>query len=111
MVLNRIAIMCLLPAYLSAQEASDVQKILDRIDRLEQENRNLAAEVHSLREELLASRPNPAPANPPPAPPLEERVDVQERRIEEQAQTKVEASQRYPITLTGMVLFNGFLNG
>ncbi len=108
---RRLAILCLLPAVLPAQEASDVQKILDRIDRLEQENRNLAAEVHSLREELSASRAIPPQTNPSSAPPLEERVAVQERRIEEQAQTKVEASQRYPITLTGMVLFNGFLNG
>jgi hypothetical protein len=115
---RRIVIACLFPTLLAAQQSSDVQMILDRMDRLEQENRNLAAEVHALREELVASRTNAPQTSPlpvddstPPAPPLEERVAVQERRIEEQAQTKVEASQRFPVTLTGMVLFNGFLNG
>jgi hypothetical protein len=114
---RRLVIVCLFPTLLAAQQSSDVQKILDRMDRLELENRNLAAEVRALREELVASRTNAPQTNPPPvdqaapAPPLEERVAVQERRIEEQAQTKVEASQRFPITLTGMVLFNGFLNG
>ena len=42
--------------------------------------------------------------------PIEERVAVQEQRTEELSQTKVEAAQRLPVTLTGMVLFNAFLN-
>jgi hypothetical protein len=42
---------------------------------------------------------------------IAEQVAIQERRIEEQAQTKVEASQRFPVRLNGMVLFNAFLNG
>jgi hypothetical protein len=46
-----------------------------------------------------------------PAAPIDERLSTAEHRIEEQAQTKVESSQRLPVTLTGMVLFNAFLNG
>jgi hypothetical protein len=109
----RYLIVWLVPSLLAGQEKSDLQQILDRLDRLEQENRDLAAEVRSLREELAASRQTqaPAPETVPPAPPLQEQVAVQQRRIEEQAQTKVEASQKLPITLSGMVLFNGFLNG
>ena len=38
-------------------------------------------------------------------------MTIQERRSDELAQTKVEASQRFPVTLTGMALFNAFLNG
>jgi hypothetical protein len=41
---------------------------------------------------------------------LEEKLEIQQQRLEEQAQTKVEASQRFPIRLTGMALFNAFLN-
>src|ERR1022692_3172343 len=52
--------------------------------------------------------PNSAPAAVQATP--EERLDIQERRIDEQAQTKVEASQRFPIRLTGMALFNTFLD-
>jgi hypothetical protein len=37
-------------------------------------------------------------------------VNVNERRISEQAQTKVEASQKFPISLNGMLLFNAFAN-
>jgi hypothetical protein len=122
-----------LPTLLPAQQ-TDLQQILDRLDHLEQENRNLAAEVHALREELADSRRSAVVAASPSAtaePPvaaaasqaagpetvsntsasLEDRVAVQERRVDELSQTKVEASQRLPISLTGMALFNGFLNG
>ncbi|HVP47925.1 MAG TPA: hypothetical protein VMT32_15130, partial [Bryobacteraceae bacterium] len=92
-------------------------QILNRLDRLEQENQQLIQEVRALRAELAHSR-EPAAGQPaaPPAPEdtqpadLAERMDVQERRLEEQAQTKVESSQHFPIRITGMALFNAFLN-
>ncbi len=93
-----------------------MQQILQRLDRLEQENRTLSAEVSALRSELAAARGN-SPATPPAATeqaaavPLEERVAVVEQRTADLAQEKVEASHRLPITLTGMVLFNAFING
>src|SRR4029077_6336358 len=43
-------------------------------------------------------------------PKLEERLEIEEQRTAEQAQTKVEASQRFPIRLTGMALVNAFYN-
>jgi hypothetical protein len=98
---------------LHAQQKSDLQQILDRLERIEQENKNLADEVRALRAELAASKgvsPEPAAAAPAPAP-LTERVEVAEQRLADQAQSKVEASQKLPITLTGMLLFNSFLNG
>jgi hypothetical protein len=123
------AALFLVPSLVFAQQNPDLQKILDRLERVEQENRQLADEVRALRAELAASRtgaapsavvaaaPEAAPApvtsataqTTPPAP-LAERVDIAEQRINEQAQTKVEASQKLPITLTGMVLFNTYLN-
>jgi len=42
---------------------------------------------------------------------VEERLEVAEHRIAEQAQTKVEASQKLPIQMNGMLLFNSFWNG
>jgi hypothetical protein len=102
----------------AAQDPSGMQQILQRLDRLEQENRTLSAEVGALRLELAAARGSnpvtPAPAGidePTAAVPLEERVAVEEQRTADQAQTKVEAAHRLPVTLTGMVLFNAFLNG
>jgi hypothetical protein len=86
-----------------------LQKILERIQTLEEQNRQLADELHSLRQELQAAR-QPAAANQPPGPTVEERVTVNEARVAEQAQTKVEASQKFPISLTGELLFNAFSN-
>jgi len=114
-------ILALFPYLLSAQERGDFQQILRRLDQLEQENHNLAEEVHALRAEIAGSRVPSAPAqsevaaaaspvNVSPVP-VEERVAVAEQRTEELSQSKVEAAQRMPVTLSGMVLFNSFING
>jgi hypothetical protein len=89
-----------------SQTSDEFKQILDRLSRLEEQNRNLANEVHALREQLAAPT-----AAAPAEPPVAERLDVVENRVQEQAQTKVEASQRLPIKLTGTFLFNAFLNG
>jgi hypothetical protein len=95
-----------------AQTAPDLQHILQRLDRLEDENRELRDQVRELREQIRAAAPTPPPAatSAGQQPTLEERMDIEERRTAEQAQTKVEASQHFPIRLTGMVLANTFYN-
>jgi len=92
----------LAPVTLCAQTAPDLAKILERLDRLEAENRALSEQVRALQAQLGT------PAPPPPT--VQDRLDIQEQRVEEQAQTKVEASQKFPIRLTGMALFNAFAN-
>ncbi|HEX8986072.1 MAG TPA: hypothetical protein VF767_11580 [Bryobacteraceae bacterium] len=88
---------------LQAQAPAELRQVLERLDRLEEQNRALIEEVRALRQELSASHPaEPAP--------VEERVAVQETRVAELAQTKVEASQRFPIRITGTALFNTFFN-
>ena len=130
-------IVALFPLLLPAQERGDFQQILQRLDQLERENHNLAEEVHALRAEIAgvrgsssstppATSPAPVQANAsavgtpietPSEPvnvspiPMDERVAVEEQRTAELSQTKVEAAQRMPITLAGMVLFNSFING
>jgi hypothetical protein len=109
--------MCSIPRIVAAQDQTGMQQILQRLDRLEEENRTLSAEVSALRSELATVRGSgsdtpPAATEQQAAPvPLEERVAVEEQRTADQAQTKVEASHRLPITLTGMLLFNAFING
>ncbi len=101
-----------------AQESSDtsavMKQILERLDSLEKENRQLAQDVRSLRQELAVSRSSSPAAAPdaakPEQPPLDERVTVEEQRTAEQAQTKVEAAHKFPIQLNGMLLFNAFAN-
>ena len=95
----------LAPVTARAQSSSELRQVLERLQRLEEANRELAAQVQALRSELGAARQREA------GPALaDEKLSVLENRVEEQAQTKVESSQRFPIRLTGMALFNAFLN-
>ena len=110
---------------LFAQEKPDssaiLQQILDRLDSLEKQNQELVKEVRTLRQQLQSSssftsqRPVGELGNrrytPPTPPSLDERLAVEEGRTAEQAQTKVEASHKFPIQLDGMLLFNAFANG
>jgi hypothetical protein len=91
-----------LPGALAAQAGTDMQRILERLERLERENRALTEEVRALREEVAAARGGPD---------IEERVAVTERRTEELAQSKVGTANLSPLTVTGMALFNAFWNG
>jgi len=109
--------MLLLPALLAGQTTPDVQQVLDRLDRLENENAKLVAEIRALRESLLGAQittstasaePSPAPLS---SPPVEERLSVQETRTNELSRTSVQAAQRLPVSLSGMVLFNAYMNG
>jgi hypothetical protein len=124
------------PWVVAAQAQPDLSAILERLDHLERENRSLTDEVQSLRARLDAVAPAssaaappasaallPAPAGAPPASvaasadtrpearlSIPDRLDMDERRIDEQAQTKVESSQKFPIRITGMALFNAYMN-
>ncbi len=91
------------PLLLYGQTPADIQSILQRLDKLEKENQSLKAEVQELRARI--GEPENATV-----PPVVERVEIAEKRIDEVAQTKVEASQKFPIKLTGMALFNLFYN-
>ena len=117
---RRLLLFSLLPALAFGQEKPELGQILERLDRLEQQNMALAEEVHALRQELATVRNQAAAPDPAPAAaeaesaaqaPLDERVAVQERRIEDLQQSKIESSQKFPVSLTGMLLFNSFLNG
>lgn len=82
-----------------------LQRILDRLDTLEKQNEALLAEVQQLREAVKAAQAQSAAQ----AQTLKDRADVAAQQIKDQAQTKVEASQRFPISLTGMLLFDSYL--
>ncbi len=99
----------------SAGSSAVMKQILERLDSLERQNRELAQDVRALRQELAASRSDnshsvTADAAKPEQPSLDERVTVEEQRTAEQAQTKVEAAHKFPIQLNGMLLFNAFAN-
>lgn len=107
---------------LSAQQGPDLREVMARLDRLESQNRELIEEIRQLRQQLL---PPSTPTRPTAAvAPVdgvlagagvlagsEEQAEIRDRRIAELDQTKVSTDHRLPITLTGTVLFNAFLNG
>jgi hypothetical protein len=111
--------LCLLaiamPRLATPQTSPDIQRIIERLDKLEDENQKLLDEIHALRSELKLARSPDQPGNSEPdasAPaPANERLAVLENRTADLEQSKVSASQRFPISLTGMLLFNAFENG
>ncbi|MGA2882531.1 MAG: hypothetical protein ABSG13_26555 [Bryobacteraceae bacterium] len=107
------------------QSAPQVQQILDRLDQLEKDNQALLEEVRALRQQVSglhapspdatqsqAQAQNQAQAeNNDDRQAVQESRAVEESRMDELAQTKVEASQKFPIRITGMALFNASVNG
>ena len=101
---------------LNAQQAPELRQVIERLDRLEAQNRELMTEILALRQQLAAVQPAPAESVDPAATevlpqPLAERVEIAERRLAELDQSKVSSEHRLPVTVTGMLLFNTFWNG
>jgi hypothetical protein len=88
-----------------AQQSDAMREVLDRLAKLEEQNRALTNEVRELKERLgpLGTAADTAP--------LAERVDVAEQRVIELDQTRVSTESKLPLSLTGMLLFNTYLNG
>jgi hypothetical protein len=99
-----VKVAAILLAICSVSNAQEMKTILDRLDRLEQQNRELLEEVRQLRKQISAPVASTAA-------PVDEQLQVQEQRVAELEQTKVGADQKFPVSLTGTVLFNAFLNG
>ena len=94
------------------QASPELRQVLERLDRLEAQNQALMAELHALREQLAAGGSQSAPEQTAAAaaPTVEERLEVQEARTAEQAQSKVESAHRLPLRISGMALFNSYYN-
>ena len=89
--------------------------ILDRLDQIEAQNAALRSEVDTLRRELEQLKGSGIAAKGTSSTvdrldELGERLDLHEVRISEQGQVKAESSQRVPVQLSGMILFNLFGN-
>lgn len=101
-------LICLIAPFVNAQPSPDMRQILQRLDRIEAQNRELMNEVQELRKQLSAAKPVGAPEE---SAPVEERVDVQDHRIAQLDQEKISSEHKLPVTLTGMLLFNSFWTG
>jgi len=92
------------PGLAAAQSPAEWKQVLERLERLEQQNQALRNEVRALQQQMAAA---PIPPTPHAA---QETLEIHGRRIEELAQVKVEASNRLPLRVTGMALFNSYWN-
>src|SRR5690242_1923956 len=93
---------------LAGAQTPDLARILERLDRLERENRELSETVEKLRARVEGDAAAPGQARV--EVPIEQRVELAERRIDDLSQTKVESAQKSLVRLTGMALFNAFTN-
>ena len=101
----------------AAQTTPDLARVLARLDKLEKENLELQAEIRQLRTELHGAVTAEATSSPEvqlaeaAEAPVSERLAVLESKTADLAQTRVESTQRMPVAVTGMVLFNAYRNG
>jgi len=86
-------------------DPSALNKIVQRLDQLEQTNQRLEQENQKLKQDLEAVRKEILDLKNP----VEEKIEAQAQRIEDLSQTKVEAAQKFPVKLSGLVLMNSFL--
>ncbi len=100
----------------AASQPLELQQILQRLDRVEEQNRELMAELRALREQLA---PKPAAASEAQADDtggaktqtLADAVEVQQGRTAQLDQEKISTEHKLPLSLTGMLLANSFWTG
>jgi hypothetical protein len=125
------AALCWSSTAVQAQGTSpEMREVIQRLQRLEDDNRSLTVEIRALRGELAAALGKGAPSTAAAAPSApassdnassgpvnsdhlndDPQVSVNKARIDELAQTKVEASQKLPLQVVGMALANAYVNG
>lgn len=103
----------------AADVATTMQQLTDSITRVQEQINHSQQQLNDLRKQL--SDLQQATATPAPAQAartestattadLRERQDMQESQLATLQQIKVESASKYPVTITGMLLFNGFVN-
>ncbi len=88
------------PVWLALAQDAPLDRVVKRLDQLESENTRLKDELKELRQlvkELQTARDKSA-----------DQAEVQAQRVQDLAQTKVEADQKFPLRLSGLVLMNAY---
>jgi hypothetical protein len=92
-----------------------------QLDQSQQKIQQLEDELAQIRQQIVSSQPAPATSPNPVSiasatkaattlEDIEERQDALEAQVKLHEQTKVESASKYPIRLTGLILFNTFAN-
>ncbi|HTP68706.1 MAG TPA: hypothetical protein VMJ35_07350 [Dongiaceae bacterium] len=106
------------------QLQSQVQQLSAQVESLKSQRQSDQAESAALRRDLDAAKSQlvaltaqPVPSSPSTNPEIENRVNKLEEnqqladsKIAEQSQTKVESASKYRVRLSGIILFNSYIN-
>jgi hypothetical protein len=97
--------------------AAALRATQQQVDQSRQQIQQMHVEIDRLRALLAAKDAPPKPAGLATAPAtatdsseISEDIDILKSSSAQQQQTKVESSSKFPVRLTGLVLFNGFVN-
>jgi hypothetical protein len=101
MTCHKLALGVLLSVAAYGQQAN-LEQILQQLNQLQQDNQRLNREIDNLRQQVLDLK------SAKPAVPLEEKLEVVGQRVEDLANSKVEAAERFPLRLSGLVLMNSY---
>jgi predicted XRE-type DNA-binding protein len=96
----RFQILVLLAAFAAFAQDGPLDRVVRRLDQLETENTRLKSELSELRKlvkDLQASQDKAV-----------DQLEVQSQRVSDMAQSKVEAGQKQPLKLSGLVLMNAY---
>ena len=101
--------------------ADQIQKLTDAMAKAQSQLEESQRQLEEMRRQLNLLRqqlaPSSASTTPPPSPSnaaaiddLRERQAMQESQIATHEQDKVETTSKYPLKITGLLLFNSFIN-
>lgn len=100
---------------LSAELTAAQQRLQDsqrEIQRLQEELSALQAQFPAAAPASVSAAVTPPPATPPAATPQDtaEKVEILHAEVKQHEQSKVESVSKYPVRLTGLLLFNSFID-
>src|SRR5262249_52737498 len=82
-------------------QQANLEQILQQLTQLQQDNQRLTREIENLKQQVLELKAKPAAS-------VEEKLDVVSQRVEDLAQSEVEADEKLPRRLSGLVLMNTY---
>src|SRR5450755_860551 len=102
MAWHKLALGVILSAVAYGQQAN-LEQIQQQLNQLQQDNLRLNKQLDDLRQQVLELKAAKTTA------PVEEKVNVVAQRVEDLDSSKVEAAERFPLKISGLVLMNSFL--
>jgi len=81
-----------------------------QLEQSQQQMEQLQQELARVSKQLSATESEEASTNKTVSGDLKERVEMLESQVKLHDQTKVETGSKYPVVISGLILFNGFVN-